>query len=161
MKIEDYQSILGVAWEASRNETFGYINVAIGINTNDIALKVLQQEKEIKEIKKQLDIILKKLNGESVDTDNYDTLVTAQTTSPTKLTDSVKLTDAEFEVWVSKYGYIFEISMYQLKESFENRNIDLKLFPEVETIKKMNSGTYLPALWKSLEKRYPNALKKQ
>ncbi|GAA3626148.1 hypothetical protein [Flavivirga jejuensis] len=168
MNIDDYQSILGVAWEASRNETFGYINVAIGINTNDIALKVLQQEKEIEEIKHQLNLVLKKLNGESVDTDNKG-LVATQAKSPTKSMDSIKLTDVELEEWVSKYGYIFEISMNQLKENFKNRNVNLKLFPEVEaivnnpieTIKKMNSGAYLPALWKSFEKRYPNALKKR
>ncbi|AUP77773.1 hypothetical protein [Flavivirga eckloniae] len=171
MKITDYQSILGVAWEASRNETFGYINVAIGINTNDIALKVLQQDKEIKDIKNKLDLILKKLNGETVEEDlNTDkTLITTKDKLSDKSMSSIKLTDAELEKWLTKYGYIFELSMNQLKENFKNRNVDLKQFPEVEaivnnpigTIRKMNSGEYLPTLWKSFGKRYPNTFKKE
>ncbi|TGV04744.1 hypothetical protein [Flavivirga rizhaonensis] len=169
MEVNDYRSILGVAWEASRNEAFGYINVAIGINTNDLALKVLEQEKEIKEIKNQLNLILKKLQGESVDTDDNEVLVDTQDELPAKSITSVKLTDTEFKEWISEYGYIFEISMNQLKENFKNRNVNLKLFPEVEaivnnpieTIRKMNSGEYLPTLWKSFEKRYPNTFKKQ
>lgn len=41
MRINDYQRIIGVAWEAYQgNELFSYINTAVGINQNDIAKEI-------------------------------------------------------------------------------------------------------------------------
>jgi len=47
MSPEDYEQILGVAWEGSNGRSFNMINVAIGLNTNDISDVVIQQEEVI------------------------------------------------------------------------------------------------------------------
>ena len=54
MKPEDYVNIVGVAWSASDNSTFSKINVAIGLNTNDISKMVTAQSKEIAELKSHI-----------------------------------------------------------------------------------------------------------
>ena len=54
MKPEDYVNIVGVAWSASENGTFSKINVAIGLNTNDVSKLVSAQSKEIADLKSHI-----------------------------------------------------------------------------------------------------------
>jgi uncharacterized coiled-coil protein SlyX len=54
MKADDYGRIVGVAWSNNPKNTAGVIKMAIGINKNDVARKVVQQQKEIQELKDQL-----------------------------------------------------------------------------------------------------------
>lgn len=54
MKPEDYVNIVGVAWSASENGTFSEINVAIGLNTNDVSKLVSAQSKEIADLKSHI-----------------------------------------------------------------------------------------------------------
>lgn len=51
MKIGDYSRIVGVAWESAPDVPFSLINVAIGINSNDMANKVELLEQKVKNIK--------------------------------------------------------------------------------------------------------------
>lgn len=48
MIITDYQKIVGVAWSPN---IAGFANVAVGLNTNDMATKVTEQAKEIDDLK--------------------------------------------------------------------------------------------------------------
>ena len=48
MRPEDYKRILGVAWEENEGGELGYINTAIGLNTNDLADLVKQQADQLK-----------------------------------------------------------------------------------------------------------------
>jgi hypothetical protein len=54
MQPEDYKKILGVAWEANIGGGLGYVNVAIGLNTNDLADLVKQQADQIEDLKTQM-----------------------------------------------------------------------------------------------------------
>ena len=54
LKPEDYEKIAGVAWSASQTESYGYVNVAVGINTNDFARLYMKQNEEIKSLKEQI-----------------------------------------------------------------------------------------------------------
>ena len=48
---EQYRKIVGVAWSASYlKDGISYINMATGLNTNDVSVLVAKQEKEIKKI---------------------------------------------------------------------------------------------------------------
>ena len=49
MKIDDYKQILGVAWESSVGKDFSYVNVAVGLNNNDLVDVVKNQGNQIKE----------------------------------------------------------------------------------------------------------------
>jgi hypothetical protein len=45
MRINDYQRIIGVAWEAYQgNDLFSYINTAVGINQNDMAGEIAEMQ---------------------------------------------------------------------------------------------------------------------
>ena len=69
LKAKDYKKIVGVAWTSSLENTYGYVKMAIGLNTNDMADLVDLQQKEIQSIEKRLAtleaIILQEKNGES------------------------------------------------------------------------------------------------
>jgi len=52
MKTRDYKRVAGVAWNIiSKNSDISLVNVAVGINTNDLSDVVYQQEEELKTIK--------------------------------------------------------------------------------------------------------------
>jgi hypothetical protein len=48
MKIEDYSKVIGVAWESSNTEAYGFVNTAVGLNNNDYAAVIAAQETKIK-----------------------------------------------------------------------------------------------------------------
>jgi hypothetical protein len=54
MKIEDYRKIVGVAWAGQSKDSVGYVNTAIGLNTNDLAQLVEKQSKKIEDMEGQL-----------------------------------------------------------------------------------------------------------
>ena len=51
MGIMDYQNIVGVAWSAKQDEFVGFVNLAVGINSNDIVNKM---QSELTAIKKDI-----------------------------------------------------------------------------------------------------------
>lgn len=51
MKIGDYSRIVGVAWESAPDQPINFVNVAIGINSNDLANKVSLLEQKVQNIK--------------------------------------------------------------------------------------------------------------
>ncbi len=44
---EDYQKIVGIAWSASHSDHVGFINVAVGLNSNDVTRLVIDQGEKI------------------------------------------------------------------------------------------------------------------
>ncbi len=55
MRPDDYQQILGMAWEGSKDIGFNMINVAIGLNANDLSSLVSQQNEQIKGQKEEIE----------------------------------------------------------------------------------------------------------
>ncbi|MEM1137848.1 MAG: hypothetical protein AAGI07_18580 [Bacteroidota bacterium] len=182
MQIADYDKVLGVAWEASREDILSYVNVAIGINTNDLASVVAKQEQEIQLMKQQINEILMLLNGDS--TKNLTPIITqkkqvvypqvgnqqkslAKNLITRKKIASSNISDEAFDEWLLDYGYIFNDRMGTIKAHFENLNIDLDKFPEVKsilenptaTLKEMKSGKYMNTLWQSFENKYFQSIK--
>lgn len=186
MQVEDFKSIVGVAWETSESAEANVINVAIGINTNDLAVKFEAHDKEIKELKDQVKTILAKLNGEEVVpvkedkeesiTEEDKEAVKIETQPGISFANSgsknyqpeVTLNSKEFNEWIDKYEDVFYKRMSPIRNHFKKAGVNLSKYPEVqklienpiEVLKDMQSGKYLPSLWKSLEKRYPKAFKK-
>ncbi len=54
LTIEHIPGILGRAWSDSENDHLSYINVAVGLNRNDIATVAMKQEKQLKELQGEL-----------------------------------------------------------------------------------------------------------
>ena len=50
MKLGDYAKIVGVAWQAAKEAPINYVNVAVGINTNDLTRKVDELNQKVEQI---------------------------------------------------------------------------------------------------------------
>jgi len=55
MKIDDFSKIVGVAWSASDDQVSNYVNVAIGMNKNDLVHVVSNQQTEITALRNEID----------------------------------------------------------------------------------------------------------
>jgi hypothetical protein len=62
MTPEDYKLILGVAWE-SNERGMGEVNVAVGLNTNDVADQLIRQQEEIDRLNEQMNILAELVPG--------------------------------------------------------------------------------------------------
>lgn len=61
MATKDYRRIVGVAWSGKDLE--GYANVAVGLTTNDLTNKVVEQAQEIADLKNQFQMVVGVLKG--------------------------------------------------------------------------------------------------
>jgi hypothetical protein len=61
MEIKNYRKIVGVAWSAKNLD--GFVNVAVGLNTNDLTNKVVEQAQEIADLKTQFQMVVGVLKG--------------------------------------------------------------------------------------------------
>ncbi|MCK8479615.1 hypothetical protein [Psychroserpens algicola] len=173
MTLSDYSEIIGVAWQASLGDVFGYINVAIGLNTNDLAFQLQQQQNEIEAVKKELKAIHTLLKGDNDNIQNEATINNVETSNQLNSRISlfrsdrndIKMSEAEFEEWLNKYGYIFENRMTLLGNYLKENNVNISEYPEIEklitntkqALRDMNNGKYMKTLWESFQKRYPKA----
>lgn len=55
MEITDYKKIVGVAWAGAEGENINIINVAVGLNTNDLSNIIIEQEEKINSLQEQID----------------------------------------------------------------------------------------------------------
>ncbi len=64
MTLEQYPQIVGVAWSESKNKgNFTYINTAVGINANDLTAEISRQQKEMQEMKANMNNIMSYLQS--------------------------------------------------------------------------------------------------
>ena len=61
MKAGDYKNIIGVAWTSSLENEYDYVKIAIGLNSNDIADLVSNQQKEINSIENRISLLESKM----------------------------------------------------------------------------------------------------
>ena len=54
MRLQDYNQIVGVAWESGNASTLNMVNVAVGLNQNDMSAQLIKQQAEIDMMKQQL-----------------------------------------------------------------------------------------------------------
>lgn len=55
LRPEQYQQIVGIAWSSSDRDGFNHVNVAVGLNANDVTTLVMDQMTEISQLKRQID----------------------------------------------------------------------------------------------------------
>lgn len=176
MAIEDYSKIIGVAWQTSSNPALSYINMAIGLNSNDLVQVVNKQQEEIDALKKQMNEVLALLKNETLPNKKTVSNIAEPTVSDTtknqstlsgtiakiQTQNSTALSDEEFEQWITTYGYIFTERFEALKSYFNDNEVDYSVYPELQTmidqpleaLRDMRSGKYMQTLWKSFEAEY-------
>ncbi|MCZ4409127.1 hypothetical protein O3Q51_09920 [Cryomorphaceae bacterium 1068] len=165
-----FNEIIGVAWESSDNEAPALVNVALGLNKNDLSDRVSSLENEMEQLKDQMAQIMAMLSGEA---ENVPFEKTANTTTEAETStakalgaslpfaETTKLSDQEFEAWLDEFGYIFEEQMAAIRANFEERGIDYKRFEEIalvvdsplDALRQMHDSSFLPTLWDNFEER--------
>ncbi len=126
LKLADCEKIVGIAWSSSSSSQLNYVNVAVGLNANDVARhsiklekKIEDQAKEIEELKArfdQMDEALAKLDY------NYGTASQSMKTKSAKIDDSNKSTAHEpsityFKITEEQIEEGIKLAKEKLKES--------------------------------------------
>ena len=158
MEIDDYANILGVAWEESRTPVMNLINVAVGLNANDVSTQLKKQDDRINRLETQLSSLIAKMEGKPLPA-----AVTEKTPKSSTKSFKALVTEEEFEIWLDEYGFVFEYYMAELKKEYERRGMNYTKYPEIrawveqplEELRAMHRGDKMATLWKNFVKMYP------
>jgi hypothetical protein len=125
MKIGDYSRIVGVAWEAAKDAPLNYVNVAVGINANDLTNKV-------EELNQKVEQIMAYLEGKSPLNADSKMLTPEQIAAAKPQTTFQKLyTDEEFDKMVDDNAGTFKEMFARAKMQLEKSGYNLNAYPEV------------------------------
>lgn len=126
MKLGDYSRIVGVAWEAAKEAPLNYVNVAVGINSNDLTRKV-------DELNQKVEQIMAYLEGKAPL--NADGTLLANTLAVKPQTTLNKLyTDAEFDQLIDQNADFFNEMYAEAKKSLIKQGYDLNKNPKMAEI---------------------------
>lgn len=166
MKPADYKNIVGVAWSNSGNDLFNYINIAVGINSNEIANALADQQEEIRELQNKVDHIMALLNGENKNKEEYVNIKkqnnNSQVDKSQEPVKQIRVSDEQFEKWINEYGSLIEARFKILKAYFDENKINYRIYPEVtrivdnpiQALRDMREDKFMPSVWQKLEQKY-------
>jgi hypothetical protein len=149
MKIGDYAHIVGVAWQDAKDQTLNIVNVAVGINSNDLS-------KKVDELNTKVDRIMNYLEGKG-SLDGNGTLAAA-TVKPTT-TFQKTMTDEEFDALVDQnegiYNYIFGSVKEELKKRGHKTSPQLEAFFDnpTETMKTLRRNPAFLTQWAMVDQK--------
>jgi hypothetical protein len=63
---EQYPQIVGIAWSGTELTGYNYVNVAVGLQANDVAMLNMKQEQKIRQQEKEIDGLKEQLNQMNV-----------------------------------------------------------------------------------------------
>ena len=161
MNLTDYNTIIGVAWEASKNNTVNLINTAVGINQNDLTNQLMIQKEKLVALENRIKKIEDLLDGKSSPEDVEIALVNKPIVAPSNVWVTSSNDVQNFEIWLKKHQEgILEYTKI-LREVYQEKNLKLSRYPKfkkwlddpIATIKEMNNGSFMPTLWKTLKPR--------
>ncbi len=155
MRTEDYARIVGVAWESSENLFGGMVNTAVGINTNDLAYRVDQQQRELDALKTQINQLYLRAGLPAPNTPGEIAPAADNNIPPTR---TEAFTRAETEEWLEAARPYFEAALKHAKEHLEQQGADISAYPEiaalyadpVQYLKEQNEKGYLWSLFAEL-----------
>ena len=119
---EQYQKIVGVAWASNESNTFSYINVAVGLNANDMAKLSLRQQQEIENQKDEISNLknqLDKMNSVlSKLIPNYDSMMNPiKSSTSNSITSNSSAQNQQLSTGQSEnVVYFFEVTDAQIEE---------------------------------------------
>jgi hypothetical protein len=155
MTLEQYRQIVGVAWTASKaNTTFSMINVAVGINSNDLVAKLLKQQAELDEVKGKMNGIVGYLKAK--DANFKEELFAVPASVPVAPTTAVAINASpvpvstpsgqslaslkenfvysDFSDLLEQKPELLDESLALVKKTFENQGADLSKNPELNRL---------------------------
>lgn len=149
MKIGDYAKIVGVAWQAAKDQPLNYVNVAVGINANDLSKKVDELNGKVEQIMLYLE---GKASLHGADAQAISSMVKPSTTAH-KL-----LTDEEFDQLIDKNAGIYNEIFASVKAELTRRGEDLSDLTNffdnpAETFKKIRRNPEYATQWALVDKK--------
>ncbi|HAD11951.1 MAG TPA: hypothetical protein DCF33_05880 [Saprospirales bacterium] len=154
MQLEDYGKIVGVAWESGEAMTLNMVNVAVGLNQNDMSGQLAKQLQEINTMKQQLNQLFQML-GQKAPYDELNAQNAAvspdRLAATSGLVHSGQLANLELSNMVQAHPDIFIEAFAKAKAKLLENGIDVNKYPEIaqiydqpiEWIKKQNEKGYL------------------
>jgi hypothetical protein len=105
MKLGDYARIVGVAWQAAPDAPLNMVNVAVGINANDLTAKMVAMNQQIEALNQKTDNMMAFLQGKA-SLQNGPAVgpvaKPADATAPAQTTMVKMMSDADFDRAIDK-----------------------------------------------------------
>ncbi|NRB62467.1 MAG: hypothetical protein HRU40_05450 [Saprospiraceae bacterium] len=129
MKAGDYKNIVGVAWESAEAASLNIINVAVGINANDLSEQVDQLERKV-------DRIMTYLRGEGPlnGIGGMDTITSNSALDQPQTTIHPWLSDDAFDAFVDSNTSLFESLFDQAESQLKQQGINVDQVSEMRTM---------------------------
>ena len=136
MRTEDYARIVGVAWEASGSPLGGMVNTAVGINANDIAYRVAQQQRELAVLKQQINQLYLHAGLPAPNAAQEAPAVVAGSAEKVNAGDKTlpEYSKEEINRWLEENRPVFEASMNREKNRLEQQGANIRKYPEIAAI---------------------------
>lgn len=150
MKAGDYDKIVGVAWQAGTAGVINYVNVAVGINNNDLADK-------IDKLGQRIDHIMAHLEGKS----EFNPITAASPSSKPSTSFGKLMSDDEFDRYIDQHEFtirqLFSAAKAKmLEEKYDE--LSMKYFNQVfddpvKALKTLRKDPNYLTHWHSVDKQ--------
>ncbi|MEO0403401.1 MAG: hypothetical protein AAF193_00880, partial [Bacteroidota bacterium] len=155
-----YKEIIGITWESSNSTGIRAINVAVGLNTNDLATRMAELEDRVARLESVL------LGETMVELAEAPT-ATSVSSAFSGMEQKEILTDEEFEAWLESAAPIFESYMSDTKHMLEEKGSDYQQYEEIvfllnqptDALIAMREGVFLTSLWNHFDHRIKAQMK--
>ncbi len=146
MRTEDFARIVGVAWQAGDAFPMNLVNIAVGINTNDLADRVAQQQRamevmqqQMNQMQHQMNQVFTLLGQKSLYDGVVNSAVAANVTETIPAQDKPALVieaplQTEMAQILDKNPDLFIECFAKAKAKLASKGVDVNKFPEVAAI---------------------------
>lgn len=165
MTLAQYRQVVGVAWSsAPERGSFSLINVAVGINSNDLALKMMEQQTELTQLRASLNGVMGYLKAKdpafagialpaapsSTATGQASNATTATATPPAlqKMPHVTKASYANLAHMVAADPQLLHATMAKVRAQFQKQGVDLAKLPEVQRL--LSDEQYFMATYRKI-----------
>lgn len=154
-----FSEIIGVSWEAASNPISNTVNVAIGLQSNDLAHRVADLEQRLDRMEALLagkpDPTLVQDQRPAVEHGEVD----LEAAMAPFLASEPTASDAEIQAWVDQVGPYVEREMMKVRMHLKALGADYHQYPEIallidhpaEALAQMQRGELLPSMWASMK----------
>lgn len=178
MTAEDYTSMVGIAWSESKMSSgVSFINTAVSSNSNVLASRMAQMQREKEELKNQMDAVVSYL--QSKDPDFKMPLIT-RTETQHQIVESQDFTQRDLQKYSSGLAFMKEMVqknpeevraiLVQAKTEIAKRGVDISRVPKMNNLLADENGflteyqnslaTYVELIAQQKEKATGNQLNK-
>ncbi|HKK77103.1 MAG TPA: hypothetical protein VJ953_18635 [Saprospiraceae bacterium] len=162
MQWGDYPRIVGVAWEAAQDNIVNLVNVAVGINSEDMA-----QRADL--LNRQVDNIMDFLEGKAPLVTDTEQLKAERKAEQAVTSVQKILSDEEFMGIIEEHSDELVKVFTKAKKVLNNQNFDFSLYPgleelfdnPIEIIQKVRKAPEYATQWHFADKQLKKVLEKQ